>query len=156
MNPDASSKVHFSSDPPMARASMGDADGVSLYGTPKEEPPTSACTSRGVSVSSDTKPGWVRHQLQNIFQVWEMCRKSRAWRLYKTLHAMFQFHDFHQFNRLCSNLPADRQQTCHEVVRFQESPDSGESEAKGGRTLDYPSLLKLQVRSFCKIYTAST
>ena len=32
-------------------------------------PPTaSQCSSRGISVSSEAKPGWVRNQLQNIFQ----------------------------------------------------------------------------------------
>ncbi len=58
---EAGGKVHFSSE----------KDDVSLYGTPKEEmaPPTlSQCSSRGISVSSDTKPGWVRNQLQNMFQ----------------------------------------------------------------------------------------
>ncbi|XP_059081374.1 uncharacterized protein LOC131879150 isoform X3 [Tigriopus californicus] len=58
---DNSTKVHFSSE----------KDDISLYGTPKEEmaPPTaSGCSSRAISVSSDTKPGWVRNQLQNIFQ----------------------------------------------------------------------------------------
>ena len=46
-------------------------DDISLYGTPKEEmaPMTaSQCSSRGISVSSEAKPGWVRNQLQNIFQ----------------------------------------------------------------------------------------
>lgn len=55
-------KVHFSSE----------KDDVSLYGTPKEEmAPASAsgCSSRAISVSSESaKPGWVRNQLQNIFQ----------------------------------------------------------------------------------------
>eukprot|EP00095_Tigriopus_kingsejongensis_P006455 snap_masked-scaffold384_size188899-processed-gene-0.13 protein:Tk06455 transcript:snap_masked-scaffold384_size188899-processed-gene-0.13-mRNA-1 annotation:"cyclic nucleotide and voltage-activated ion channel" len=58
---DNANKVHFSSE----------KDDISLYGTPKEEmaPPTaSGSSSRAISVSSDTKPGWVRNQLQNIFQ----------------------------------------------------------------------------------------
>lgn len=60
------SKVHFSSD----------KDDISLYGTPKEEiVPGSACSvgtdsvgGRTFSFSSDSKPGWVKNQLQNIFQ----------------------------------------------------------------------------------------
>ncbi len=51
--------------------SSSEKDDISLYGTPKEEmaPPTaSQCSSRGISVSSEAKPGWVRNQLQNIFQ----------------------------------------------------------------------------------------
>ena len=55
-------KVHFSSE----------KDDISLYGTPKEEmapPGASGCSSRAISVSSESaKPGWVRNQLQNIFQ----------------------------------------------------------------------------------------
>ena len=56
--------MHFSSE----------KDDVSLYGTPKEElAPGSAASlgtdaSRAFSFSSDSKPGWVRNQLQNIFQ----------------------------------------------------------------------------------------
>ena len=50
-----SNKVHFHTE----------KDDVSLYGTPKEEVGT-VNTSRN-SVSSESKPGWVRNQLQNIF-----------------------------------------------------------------------------------------
>jgi hypothetical protein len=56
---DPSGKVHFSSE----------KDDVSLYGTPKEElAPPSGLSSRGFSIASELKPGWVRNQLQNIFQ----------------------------------------------------------------------------------------
>ena len=72
-----SNKVHFNTHTDKER------DDVSLYGTPKEEVGT-VNTSRWLSkivlvhivltlniprnsVSSESKPGWVRNQLQNIF-----------------------------------------------------------------------------------------
>lgn len=48
-------KVHFSTE----------KDDVSLYGTPKEE--LGPINTSRTSVSSESKPGWVRNQLQNIF-----------------------------------------------------------------------------------------
>lgn len=47
-------------------------------------------------------------------------------------------------------LRAHGQQARHEAVRLQEGADEGASPAEGGRTLDHPSLLKLQVDKLVK------
>lgn len=45
--------------------STNDRDDISLYGTPKEEMGPNAA---GFDDADASKPGWVRNQLQNIFQ----------------------------------------------------------------------------------------